>query len=122
MVSIVPDIATVDATYTLGLCHIFSGSAEHTGRIEKKFGRFRYGSETTKRIKSVIINCCKIKNTISDRHIAEFNQLLADYRAEILPVFVSDWDEAAETKKEKLTQMEQFFLWITFPRRIGRLC
>ena len=53
---------------------------------------------------------------MSDRHAAEklFNELLADYRSEILPDIVSGWAEASETEKEQLTRMNNFFCGLHF--------
>ena len=49
----------------------------------------------------------KLKNTMSDRHSAEklFNEMLQDYRSEILPTIAENWNEMTEIKNE------QFFLW-----------
>ena len=111
------DIATVDATYTLGLRHVFSGSAQNTldtlKEILEDLDTVQKQLKGSKVSSSIV---AKIKNTMSDRHAAEklFNELLADYRAEILPVVVSDWDEATETEKEQLTQMNNFFWGLHF--------
>ena len=58
----------------------------------------------------------KIKNTMSDRHAAEklFNQLLHDFRAEILPAVAEGWNQMTEVEKEQLTRMNNFFLWAPF--------
>ena len=53
----------------------------------------------------------KIKNTMSDRHAAEklFNELLHDFRVEVLPVVAEDWNKMTEVKKEQFTRMNNFF-------------
>ena len=94
------DIATLDTTYTLGLHHVFPGSAQDTldtlremlqdlDMVQKQL--------SAPKVSSTIIS--KLKNTTFDRHAAEklFNELLADYGAEILPNVVAGWDEATET-------------------------
>ena len=66
------------------------------------------------KVSSAIIS--KLKNTMSDRHAAEklFNNLLADYRAEILPHIVFGWAEASKTEKEILIRMNNFFCGLHF--------
>ena len=58
----------------------------------------------------------KIKNTMSDRHAAEklFNQLLHDFRAEILPAVAEGWNQMTEVEKEQLTRMNNFFVGSIF--------
>ena len=53
----------------------------------------------------------KIKNTMSDRHAAEkiYNELLHDFRAEVLPAVAEDWNEMTEVEKKQLTRMNNFF-------------
>ena len=81
------DIATEGGTYTLGLRHVFSGSAQDTldtlkeiledlDIVQDKLGGMKVSN-------TIVL---KLKNTMSDRHAAEklFNKLLADYRAEVL--------------------------------------
>lgn len=58
----------------------------------------------------------KIKNTMSDRHSAEkaFNQLLHDFRADILPGVAENWGELSNEEKEQLTRMNNFFCGLHF--------
>ena len=53
---------------------------------------------------------------MSDRHAAEklFNEMLHDFRAEILPNVAENWDQMTEMEKEQLTRMNNFFVGFTF--------
>lgn len=53
----------------------------------------------------------KLKNTMSDRAAAQksFNDLLATYRAEILPKVTSNWDNLSEDEQSSLSQMHHFY-------------
>lgn len=53
---------------------------------------------------------------MSDDHAAEklFNELIADYRAEILPEVMSNWSELYESEREQYTRMNNFFMAYTF--------
>ena len=98
--------------YTLGLRHIFSGSSTDTldtfkeilddiDCVQQAIGN---GAVSAKIVK-------KLKNTMSDRHSAEkrFNELLYDYREELLPTVAENWDQLTDTEKEQLTRMNNFF-------------
>ena len=111
------DIATVDTTYRLGLHHVFSGSAQTTldtlieilddlDVVRKDVGQ----SDVSLKILS------KVKNTMSDRHAAEklFAQILAEYRADILPDIVSGWEGMADGERDQLTRMNNFFCGLHF--------
>ena len=58
----------------------------------------------------------KLKNTMSDRHAAEklFNELLMEYRAEILPTVAKDWENMTKTEREQLMHINNFFVDCTF--------
>ena len=53
---------------------------------------------------------------MSDRHAAEklFNEVLADYRADILPEVMANWSEVSESEREQLTRMNNFFCGLHF--------
>ena len=53
----------------------------------------------------------QIRNTMSDRAATEkkFNQLLEDYRAEVCPLVMNNWQELDEPIQENLTRMNNFF-------------
>ena len=97
------DLATVETTYTLGLRLVFSGSAQNTlDTLIENLDDLDMVQKQLNGTKVSSLILAKIKNTMSDRHAAEklFNELLADYRSEILPDIVSGWAEASETEKE----------------------
>ncbi len=111
------DIATTDATYHLGLCHVFSGSAQTTldtlKEILEDLDIVSNEVGSSKVSEKVLL---KIKNTMSDRHSAEklFSQLLEDYRAGILPDIVLGWEEMSIDEKEQLVRMNNFFCGLHF--------
>ena len=95
--------ATDEQPYTLGLHHIFSGSAidtldtfkeilEDIDNVQKAIGKDAVSSELV----------VKIKNTISDRHSAEkkFNDLLRNYRTDLLLTVIENWDKMTSEEKE----------------------
>ena len=106
-----------DFTYHLGLRHVFSGSAQDTLETLKEIlddiddVQLAIGKST----KSAEI-VSKIKNTMSDRHAAEklFNEILSDFRAEILPTVIDNWDSITEVEREQLTRMNNFFCGLHF--------
>lgn len=53
---------------------------------------------------------------MSDRHSAEklFNELLEEYRSEILPVITENWAKMNEIEKDQLTSMNNFFCGLHF--------
>ncbi|XP_071501580.1 uncharacterized protein [Diadema antillarum] len=63
---------------------------------------------STQTVNKIIAN---IKNTMSDRHVAEkkFNKLLKDYRQDLLPEIVDGWGEMNDAEKEQFTSMNNFF-------------
>ncbi|XP_072177862.1 uncharacterized protein [Diadema setosum] len=63
---------------------------------------------STQGVNKIIRN---IKNTMSDRHVAEkkFNELLKEYRQNILPEIVDGWEEMNSDEKEQFKSMNNFF-------------
>ncbi|CAC5383514.1 unnamed protein product [Mytilus coruscus] len=59
---------------------------------------------------------CHLKNTMSDRASTEksFNVLLENFRREILPLIIEDWNKLDVTEQALCSKIEQLFLWITF--------
>ena len=55
---------------------------------------------------------------MSDRHTAEkllnFNELVIDFRAEILPTIVDNWDELSDVEREQMTRMNNFFCGLNY--------
>ncbi|XP_062613591.1 uncharacterized protein LOC134275330 [Saccostrea cucullata] len=57
-----------------------------------------------------------IQNTMSDRAGTEknFNKLLEDYRKEILPVVIENWEELDEDQRKITTSMNNFFVYYIY--------
>lgn len=104
-------------TYSLGLRHVFSGSAQDTldtlkeilDDIDSVHSALGKSAASAKIVSS-------LKNTMSDRHAAEklFNAMLQEYRVEILPVIAENWSELAEPEREQLTRMNNYFCGLHF--------
>ena len=119
------------ATFDVRVCeskrlrHVFSGAAKDTLETLKKIlddldsVQLALGRDS---VSAKIV--AKIKNTMSDRHAAEklFNELLEDYRRDILPSNTENWKDMTEIEKDQLTTMNNFFLWSPFPGWISRCC
>jgi len=58
----------------------------------------------------------KIKNTMSDRHSAEklFNQLLEEFRGDILPSITENWSNLTPIEKDQMICMNNFFCGLHF--------
>lgn len=115
------DVSTVNSgsicTYDLGLWHIFSGSAEDTlGTLKEILDDIdsihtALGKDTAS---AAIV--AKLKNTMSDRDSAEklFNDMLHDFRADVLPTVVENWSQIAEQDRKQITRMNNFFCGLHF--------
>ena len=111
------DIATFGESYVLGLRHVFSGAAKDTLDTFKEIledldivHRELGYTDISLRIVS------KLKNTMSDRHAAEklFNQMLSEYRADILLDVCAGWSEFGDIEKEQMIRMNNFFCGLHF--------
>ena len=106
-----------DFTYHLGLRHVFSGSALDTLETLKEIlhdiDNVQLAIGKTKKSSEIV---SRIKNTMSDRHAAEkrFNEILSDFRTEILPTVIDHWDSIDEVEREQLTRMNNFFCGLHF--------
>lgn len=97
--------------------HVFSGSAQDS---LSKFKEILEDLDTVQtelgasKVSSTIVS--KLKNTMSNRHAAEklFNNLLSEYRADILPDVVDGWSNMSDTEREHLTRMNNFFCGLHF--------
>ena len=107
------DISTFDSTtYSLGMRHVFCGSAHNSLETFKEIltdlddVNSAFGKEAVSS-KSLL----KIKNTMSDHHAAEklFNEILHDYRVEILPTVVENWENMDDTEKQYLMCTNNLF-------------
>lgn len=102
-------VSTSLGSYTLGLSEILISSADVALQTLKGILEdinLAVGSGTGQKI----LAC--IKNTMLDRHIVEknFNKLLEDYRAEVLPIAVSNWSALSVEEKSNLTSLNNFFV------------
>lgn len=89
--------------YSLGLCaevtlHTFRQIVNDLSLVSGK----KKGSDAV---------VAKIKNTMSDCHIVQknFNTLLEDYRADILPSTIQDWDKLSASEQEHMSSLNNFF-------------
>ena len=111
------DITTTEETYTLGLRHVFSGSAQNTMdtllEILEDLDVVR-NKLSQSEVSSKII--AKIKNTMSDRHAANklFFQILSDYREDILPDVVAGWQDMSSKEHDQIIRMNNFFCGLHF--------
>ena len=60
--------------------------------------------------------CSSIKNIMSDHHIVQkkFNSVFQDFRSNILPDVVHNWDELSQEAKNKLINVNSFFCGMHF--------
>ena len=111
------EVSTKSGTYTVGIRNMFSVSAQNTldvfkeilediDEINRSLGR---DSALAKIVAS-------IKNTMSDRHVVEknFNELLENYRSEVLPIAIEDWATLSEVEKVQMQRMNNFFCGLHF--------
>ena len=109
-------ILTVQDSHSLGVRHVFSGSAKNTLEtfeeilddtdcVQQALGKDAASSKIV----------AKIKSAMSDRHLAEklFNELILDFRAKILSTITENWDQLSHSEQEQLTRMNNF-LWTSF--------
>lgn len=99
-------------TYTLGVRHVFSGSAQDTIDTFKDIysdidSVHQLMGESAASGKILY----KLKNSMSDRHAAEklFAELLHEYRAQILPEITENWSAMTSLEQENSTNMNNFF-------------
>ncbi len=79
------------------------------GDMINKHANENTSKETNKGLKLL----CQIKNTMSDRAATEtkFNEMLETYRKECLPLYMDGLEEFTQEAKEKLSEINNFFLW-----------
>ena len=99
-------------SYVLGLREMPTKSAQDTMNVltDVLFDLDTLsGDENLKTVSADIL--FKIRNTMSDRAATEeaFNSLLEDYRAQILPEVVDNWEQLDKIVQEKLTRLNNFF-------------
>ena len=95
-----------------GIRHVFSESAKNTLDTFTEILDDIYSVQLAlgKECASSKI-VAKIRNTMSDRHSAEklFNELLEEYRCEILPTVFENWNNLTAIEQDQLTSMNNFF-------------
>ena len=111
--------STVHDTYTLGMREVASGSAQSMLKKVKEILDDLSASASTssdKDTQTATEIVTRIKSTMSDQASTEksFNELLANYRAEILPLVVKTWEELSQKEKESMSEMYNFFCGIHF--------
>ena len=105
-------IASTDKTFSLGLVDMQCGTAQHMldkfkeilTDIESTCQKHGHESAGLKLVTG-------IKNTMSDRCIVQkkFNNLLEDYRSEVLPKVVSSWSSLSEEERTSMMRLNTFF-------------
>ena len=97
-------VSTDGSAYSLGLCDMLT---QTLSTLKQVLQDIELVSE--KGAGEKILS--RIKNTMSDRHIVKkkFNRLLEDYRAEILPSAVSNWNLLSEDEQMEVTSLNNFF-------------
>ena len=101
-------LSTDSTAYSLGLSEMLTGSAQQTLDLFKQILRdFEHtvGSQAKNKLLS------SIKNTMSDRHIVQknFNCLLEDYRASVLPEVISSWKDLSTEEQSSMSYLNNFF-------------
>ena len=105
------DIRTADGTtYSLGMRHVFSGSASNSLETFKEI-LTDLDDINAALGKNAVSTKILLKIKMSDRHAAEklFNDMLHDYRVEILPTVVGNWENMDDAEKENIMRMNNFF-------------
>ena len=87
---------------------MLTGSAQQTLDLLKQIlndFQLTVGSQA----KSKLLTC--IKNTMSDRHIVQknFNSLLEEYRAQILPEVITSWQDLSSEDQQSISSLNNFF-------------
>ena len=96
---------------TLGVRDVASGDAESLLNVLREILNDVAGvtdGKVSEHVQSMIAN---MKNTMSDRASAgkKFNELLYEYRRDVLPRVMSEWKGMSEDEREKHARMNHFF-------------
>ena len=105
-------ISTDNTAYSLGLSQMLTGSAQQTlGVFKQILSDFQQTVGSQAKAKLVT----SIKNTMSDRHIVQnnFNCLLEEYRALILPEVITSWNELSSEEQYSMSSLKNFFVGYT---------
>ena len=107
------EVSTETGTYTVGIRNMFSGSAQNTLDMFKEILEDIDAINTCLGRDSALTKIvASTKNTMSDRHVVEknFNELLENYRSEVLPIAIEDWATLSEVEKAQIQRMNNFFV------------
>ena len=102
-------ISTDTTAYSLGLSQMLTGSAQQTLDLFKQIlSDFQQTVGSQAKVKLVT----SIKNTMSDRHVVQknFNCLLEEYRALILPEVITSWDDLSSEEQHSISSLNNFFV------------
>ena len=101
-------VSTSDSAYSLGMAEMLTGS---TNQVLHTFVQILSDIELVAGPGSGNLILSKIKNTMSDRHVVEkkFNELLEDYRRDVLPVIVSGWEQMTSEEQGSVSTLKNFF-------------
>ena len=106
-------IASESQVLNIGLTAMKSGSAQHSMdvllTIFQDIEKACHTAGATNPVCNTLIS--KIKNTMTDRSIVEknVNDLLKQFRSEVIPSVVTDWENLPEDVKTEATKMNNFF-------------
>ena len=101
-------ISTDTTAYSLGLSQMLTGSAQQTLDLFKQI-LSDFQQNVGSQAKSKLLT--SIKNTMSDRHIVQknFNCLLEEYRAMILPEVITSWHDLSIEEQNSMSSLNNFF-------------
>ena len=101
-------ISTQDSAYSLGMAEMLTGS---TTQVLHTFKQILSDVELVAGPNSGKLILSRIKNTMSDRHVVEkkFNEVLEDYRNEILPTIVQSWEQMTPDEQGSISTLNNFF-------------
>ena len=101
-------VSTQDSAYSLGMAEMLTGS---TTQVLHTFKQILSDIELVAGPNSGKLILSKLKNTMSDRHVVEkkFNDVLEDYRRDILPHIVDSWEQMTPDEQDSIGTLNNFF-------------
>ena len=115
-------VTTQESSYTLCLTEMKAGGAKDFKHIlERSLSDIEAAyravnqpnDQNNSKAKQILAS---IKNTMSDRHVVEknFNQLLEEYRDQVLPDVIQGWTELTPDQQASISKMNNFFCGLHF--------
>ena len=104
-------------TFSMGLVDMKCGTAAHTlEKLQEVLCDVTDVCEALGESKAGDRILSKLKNTMSDRCAVQksFNDLLQDYRADILPGITEGWNDMSESAKDNMAKVNRFFCGMHF--------